>query len=250
MSLSSVAQGVGYFLRKHSPEICTGLGVVGMVGTAVLAVRATPKAVQIIEQKKKEANTDKLPVADTVKATWKCYVPAVLTGAFSIFLITSANSINLKRNAAVSAAYSLSETAFREYKDKVVETIGEEGEEKVKEAVAKERVSKATTEQEIILTEKGNTLCLDTISGRYFKIDIETLKASVNDLNREMRDEMFISLNDYYYELNLPPVKIGDDLGWNIDRGYIELIFSSQLTSNQTPCLVIDYVRPPEYRYR
>lgn len=248
-ALVTTAAKIGNSLRKHSPEICTALGVGGMICTTALAVKATPKALRLLEERKKEEKVDELSATETVKTVWKCYIPSVLTGAFSIFLIATANSVSLKRNAAITAAYSLSETAFREYKNKVVETIGERKEEAVRDAVAKERIQK-TPEQEVILTEKGNTLCFDTISGRYFKTDIEKLKASVNELNRQMRDEMFISLNDYYYELGLSPTKIGDDLGWNIDKGYIDLSFSSQLTDTQTPCLVIDYSNPPVYRYR
>lgn len=248
-ALVSTAAKIGNSLRKHSPEICTALGIGGMISAAVLAVKATPKALKLLEERKKEEKVDGLTAAETVKTVWKCYIPSVLTGAFSIFLIATANSINLKRNAAITAAYSLSETAFREYKNKVVETIGERKEEAVRDSVAKDRIQRAP-EQEVILTEKGNMLCYDTLSGRYFKTDIEKLKASVNELNRQMRDEMFISLNEYYYELGLSPTKIGDDLGWNIDKGYIELSFSSQLTDTQTPCLVIDYVNPPTYRYR
>ena len=248
-ALVSTAAKIGNSLRKHSPEICTALGIGGMIFTTALAVKATPKALKLLEERKKEEKVDCLTAAETAKTVWKCYIPSVLTGAFSIFLIATANSINLKRNAAITAAYSLSETAFREYKNKVVETIGERKEEAVRDSVAKDRIQRAP-EQEVILTEKGNMLCYDTLSGRYFKTDIEKLKASVNELNRQMRDEMFISLNEYYYELGLSPTKIGDDLGWNIDKGYIELSFSSQLTDTQTPCLVIDYVNPPTYRYR
>lgn len=247
--LVTAAAKIGNSLRKHSPEICTALGIGGMICTTALAVKATPKALKLLEERKKEEKVDGLTAAETVKTVWKCYIPSVLTGAFSIFLIVTANSINLKRNAAITAAYSLSETAFREYKNKVVETIGERKEEAVRDSVAKDRIQRAP-EQEVILTEKGNMLCYDTLSGRYFKTDIEKLKASVNELNRQMRDEMFISLNEYYYELGLSQTKIGDDLGWNIDKGYIELSFSSQLTDTQTPCLVIDYSNPPTYRYR
>ena len=55
-----------------------------------------------------------------------------------------------------------------------------------------------------------------------------------------MRDEMYISLNEFYYAIGLDGIKVGEDLGWNIDTGYIELDFSSQLAKDDTPCLVID----------
>ena len=64
-----------------------------------------------------------------------------------------------------------------------------------------------------------------------------------------MRDEMYVSLNDFYYEVGLDNIKIGDELGWNIDNGYIDLSFSSQLASDRTPSLVIDYSIAPRYNF-
>ena len=105
-------------------------------------------------------------------------------------------------------------------------------------------------ESEIIFVGDGETLCYDVLSGRYFKSKIDKIKKAENDLNRRMRDEMYISLNDFYYEVGLEPIKLGDDLGWNIDNGYIDLRFSSQLATDGTPCLVIDYGYGPRYDFR
>lgn len=140
---------------------------------------------------------------------------------------------------------------MRDYQKKVVETIGEKKEQTVRDAVAKERLEKNPVEnKEVIVTAKGDTLCFDAVSGRYFKSDIDKLKKAENELNRQMRDEMYISLNDFYYEVGLEPIKLGDDLGWNIDNGYIDLRFSSQLATDGTPCLVIDYGYGPRYDFR
>ena len=88
------------------------------------------------------------------------------------------------------------------------------------------------------------------MSDRYFKSDMDKLQKSVNDLNRQMRDEMSVSLNDFYCEIGLNPIGIGDDIGWNIDRGYIDLNFSSQLADDGTPCLVVGHYTRPQYNYR
>ena len=60
---------------------------------------------------------------------------------------------------------------------------------------------------------------------------------------------MYIALNEFYYEVGLPGTKMGDELGWNIDGGLIGLDFSSQLSEDGTPCLVIDYRIAPRYEY-
>ena len=265
--LSKITKGIRTVISKRSPEILTGIGIAGMITTTVMAVRATPKAIELIEEEKDRQNREllkeaeengydtcdrieKLKPLDVIKTTWKCYIPAAITGGLSIICLIGASSVNVRRNAALATAYTLSESALKEYQEKVIETIGEKKEQAVRDSIAKDRIERdPVTSKEVIITEKGNTLCYDSISGRYFKSDIDQLKKIENELNRRMRDEMYISLNEFYYEIGLNPTSIGDDLGWGIDHGYIELSFSSHLADEGTPCLVIDYQVAPRYEY-
>ena len=238
-------------IKKHSPEILTGIGIAGMITTTVMAVRATPKALILIEERKEEIGAEKLEAMDMVKTTWACYIPAAITGTLSVACLIGASSVNARRNAALATAYTLSESALKDYQGKVIEMFGEKKNEAVKDAVAKDKIEKnPVVTREVIITEKGNTLCYDAISGRYFKSDIEKIKKAECELNRQMLDDMYVSLNDFYYEIGLDSVKLGDELGWNVDSGYIDLSFSSQLASDGTPCLVIDYSVAPRYDYR
>ena len=250
--IPKAAKTVWLAAKKHSPELLTGIGIAGMVTTVVLAVRATPKALRLIDEKKADIpEEENIPRIEAVKAAWKVYVPAVLTGILSTICLIGANSVNQRRNAAIAAAYSLSESALKEYREKVVETIGERKEQAIRDDIAKDRIT-GNPVREVIVSDRGSTLCYDSLSGRYFKSDIEKLRRIANDLNRRMRDEMFISLNDFYCAVDNPdlgPTKLGDMLGWNIDKGYIDLNFSSQLTTDGTPCLVLDYTVVPEYEY-
>ena len=245
---------------KHSPEILTGIGIAGMVTTTVMAVRATPKALRLIDnaeiKKANETNTPyeepNLSKTEIIKVTWKCYIPVAITGGLSIACLIGASSVNARRNAALATAYSIAETSLKEYQNKVVETIGEKKEQTIRDAVAKEKIdAHPAKESEIIFVGDGETLCYDVLSGRYFKSKIDKIKKAENDLNRRMRDEMYISLNEFYYEIGLPSIKIGDDIGWNIDReGYIDLRYTSQLNDNDEPVFVIDYGCGPRYDYR
>lgn len=238
-------------IKKHSPEILTGIGIAGMITTTVMAVRATPKALILIEERKEEIGAEKLEAMDMVKTAWACYIPAAITGTLSVACLIGASSVNARRNAALATAYTLSESALKDYQGKVIEMFGEKKNEAVKDAIAKDKVEKnPVVTSEVIITEKGNTLCYDAISGRYFKSDIEKIKKAECELNRQMLDDMYVSLNDFYYEIGLDSVKLGDELGWNVDSGYIDLSFSSQLASDGTPCLVIDYSVAPRYDYR
>lgn len=248
-NVTKLMKDVKTVISKNSPGILTGLGVAGMATTAVLAVKATPKALRLMDEAENEKGDD-LTKVEAVKACWKCYIPAVATGAVSAACIIGANSVNARRNAALATAYQLSTTALAEYKEKVVETIGEKKAQTIKEKIAKDKIEKnPVTKSDIIITEKGNTLCYDALSGRYFRSDIDKIRRVVNELNKRMLSEMYISLNEFYSELGLRGTTMGDELGWNIDDGMIELDFGSQLTEDDTPCIVVDYLVAPRYDF-
>ena len=234
-------------VKQHSPEILTGMGVAGMFITVIAAVKATPKALQLIDEKEIKDNK-RLTNAEIIKTTWKCYIPAAITGVCSAACIIGANSINIRRNAALAAAYAISVQDLADYKKKAIEVVGEKKEEAIRDAVAKEKLERTPVNtNEVIMTGKGKSLCYDPLSGRYFNSDIEDLRKAENNLNRRMRDEVHLSLNEFYAEIGLPEIEIGDNLGWDIDKGYINLDFSSQLAEDGTPCLVLGHHRPPKY---
>ena len=265
--VTKIFKNIGTMASRRSPEILVGIGIAGMCTTVVLAVKATPKALELIEDEKNRHNYElckearnsshdscnqinQLKPVDVVKVAWKPYVPAAVTGAFSIACLIGASSKYARRNAALATAYKLSETALTEYKDKVVETIGEKKEKTVRDKVAKDKVeNNPVTKNEVIITEKGNTLCYDTISGRYFRSDIEKIKRAVNELNRQMLNDMYISLSEFYDEIGLSHIKNSDELGWNLDDGLIDIDFSSQLADDGTPCIVVDYLVAPRYDF-
>ena len=238
-------------ITKHSPEILTGIGIAGMITTTVLAVKATPKAIRLIEEAKEEKGED-LTKAETVKTCWRAYIPAAATCIASTACLIGASSVSIRRNAMLATAYKLSETAFSEYKEKVVETIGDEKEKVVREKVSEERIKKnPITKNEIIMTDYGDTQFYETLSGRYFKSDIEQIKKVVNYLNKDMLQDMFgtISLNEFYDELELERIDLGDELGWRVDKGLIEIDFTSKIADNGKPCIVLDYINAPHYGF-
>ena len=250
LNVAKIIKEIETVVTKHSPEILTGIGIAGMVTTTVLAVRATPKAMRLIEDKRNEAATEKLSAAETVKTTWKCYIPAVVTGAFSISCLVGASATNFRRNAALATAYKLSETALIEFEDAIAETIDEKKIQEVRDKVAEKRIEKnPVSKTDVIMTDKGTTLCYDSLSGRYFYSDMDALKKAENELNRQIINNMYQSLNDFYDLLGIEYSRMGDEVGWNLDKGTIELSFSSQLADDGRPCLVVDFNHAPEYNF-
>lgn len=236
-------------LIKKSPEILIGLGVAGMVSTTIMAINTTPKAMRLIEDKEKEEGKE-LSKKEVVQTVWKCYIPMMVTGVISISCIVGASRVNAKRNAALATAYTLSETAFSDYKEQVIDAIGEKKEKEVKDKVAKKKIEDdSVTNREIIMTDKGNSLCYDSVSGRYFYSDIDAIKKAENELNKRMISEMYLSLNEFYYAIGLKSTVLGNELGWNISDGLLDIHYSSQIAEDGRPCLVLQYHIAPRYDY-
>ena len=251
---------IGGVLAKNSPTILTWLSVSGLVGTLILGVKATPKALLLIDDRREElAEEDEsfiygdrekcpTPKMEIIKATWKCYIPAAAMGAVTIGCIIGANSINLRRNAALAGLYSISEKAIKEYQSKVVEHIGKNKEREIRDEVVKDKLKKNPVKSnEVILTGRGDELCYDAMSGRYFKSDMETITNALNKVSRRLMSDMFISLNEVYSELDIEGTKLGDLVGWHVDNGLIEPDFRTQLAEDGRPCLVLDFEVEPKY---
>lgn len=250
--LKRTIKSAGRVLTKYSPGILTGIGITGMIGATFMAVKATPKALYLIEAKKEESEVEELTPVETIKTCWKCYIPATLTTVVSAACLIGASTVSAKRNATLATAYSISEAALREYQEKVVEVIGEKKEKVVRDAVAKDQIERdpVTKSEVVIIDSNSNTLCYEPLSGRYFKSTIDKIKKAEIKLDRQMIQEMYVSLNDFYWEIGLDGTDLGDNMGWNLSKGYMDLSFSSQLTDDGTPCAVIVYGIPPVYDYQ
>lgn len=261
-SLTQFFKGMGNWMQKRSPEILTAIGVSGMVTSIILAVSATPKALTILDDalaenpdaKVTQPEIKQLPKEFTFKEkfclTWKCYIPAAGTAIASAACLIGASTANYKRNAALATAYTLSETALKEYKDKVIETLGEKKNQAVVDAIAKDKVEEIPfDDKEVIIVNDSETYFLDPLSKRYFKSDVESVRKAVNDINVRMISDMYVSLNEMYWELGLDSTTTGNILGWHIDDGSIEVHFSAAIMPNQKPCLVVDFDKPPKYDY-
>ena len=239
------------YMHQHSPEFLIGIGIAGMTGAAVLAVKGTPKALELIEAKKREENKDKLTPIETVKVTWKCYMPAMVAGVSSAGCLILANSVHARRHAALATAYKLSESAFTEYREKVIETMGEKKEQNMQEKLDADRIERAADKnKEVLITHTGKTLCLDPTSGRFFESDIDHIKKAENELNKNMIHDLYgyCTLNEFYDELGLPHTDVGDILGWNVHK-LIDIRIGSGLSPDGRPCIVIDHRNAPFYEY-
>jgi hypothetical protein len=248
MSLTDILRQVEQYAKANSPSILTGIAVVGTVATAYLTGKAAVDADRILRelQNRREAEGDKEPYStkEKIEVVWVEFIPPVVSGAVTIGCIIGANKIGSRRAAAVAAAYSLSEKAFSEYKDKIVKTIGDKKETKVRNEIAQDRVSKSPPVASQIILTGGPVLCCDGMSMRYFMSDLETIRKAQNDINNQINMHQYASLTDFYDNLDLPKTQMSDEVGWNQDQ-LLTLNFSATLTPDNRPCMMIEYRAKP-----
>lgn len=187
---------IGRSLKKASPTILTCIGAAGVVATAVLAVKATPKADSLIKADSRR-NHDGDPYAATkleaVKSCWKCYIPAAATGVATIICIFGANTLNKKQQASLASAYALVNRSYSDYKHKLKELYGEDAHKKIMESIAAEKSSMppitatggfSNSSLEFEDANEEQRLFYDSFSKRYFQATISQVLQAEYHINR------------------------------------------------------------------
>lgn len=241
-------------LGKKSPIILTAMGIGSGVAAIALTVKATIEALDLIEEEKclriEREETEEMTKKDIIKVAWKPYIPVVVASTFSAACLIGSCSVHSRRNAALAAAYKVSETALTTFKDKAVEEIGEKKVKEIQKKAAVDQMEKhPVKDSEVIILGKGTTLCYDTLSDRYFESDMELIRKAQNDINWLMINEMGASVNDLYERIGLRCNDAGDKMGWDINKGQMEVLFDSKITDDGRPCIVLTYNPEPQYRF-
>lgn len=196
------------FLRRNSSTILTCIGAVGVVATAVMAVKATPKALDRIEKAKEEKGED-LTKMEIVKVAGPSYIPAAVTGAATIACIFGSNVISKHQQASLMSAYALLDNSYKEYKKKVDELYGEEAGKHVREEIAKDKYT-----GDGVLLDDTKELFYDFYSGRYFESTMETVLKAEYEVNRTLYVDGCVGVNEFYEYLGIPTRPEYDELGW------------------------------------
>lgn len=239
MTLIKLTRQAEKLLHDNSPVILTAIGVSGTLSTAYLTAKAT-YAVGY-DEALNAAYNEPPPVKERIARHWKLYIPAAISATLTVGCIIAANRVGSKRAAAAYSVLSVTEKAFSEYKDKVVETIGERKERTIQDAVVQDRVNaNPASGREILVTGSGNVLCCELFTGRYFNSDMESLRKAENKLNSRLNREMYARLSDFYSLVGLPYTSNSEEIGWDSDK-LLELRFTTVLSDDGRPCIAFDY---------
>ena len=238
------------FLNRNSSTILTCLGGAGVVVTSVLAVKATPKALKLLETAK-EKKGDKLTSFEIIRTVGQIYIPAVLMGASTIACIFGANILSKHNQAALMSAYALLDNSYKEYKKKVIELYGEEADLEIKTSIAKDKYEETDIE-----VKDDKKLFYDFYSGRYFESTDEIVRKAEYDLNRELSIMGYASLNDFYDLLKIKKIDGGDDLGWSDAKNFeyycqswIDFAHEKVVMDDGLECCIIHIQSEPTFGY-
>ena len=160
----------------------------------------------------------------------KLYAPAVILGSASLGCLLASNDILRKRNAALSAAYMTVDKSFKEYRQRVVDRVGEELENEIKYNIKAEEVTSTVVAEdgsETTITETVKTMDPNLYSdyakffdeaSPYWQKDPEYnfmfLKSQQQYANDLLKARGRLFLNEVYEMLGIDKTKAGQIVGW------------------------------------
>lgn len=226
--------------KKNSPGVLFGAGVVGMVGSTVLACRATLKMDVVLDETARKLDMAKsldhpdysdrdrqkditIIYVQTGVKTIKLYGPAIIVGGLAIAALTRSHTILNRRNAALTAAYAALEKGFNEYRERVVEKYGEEQDRNFRYGTQQVEIVDPETQKKRIVNRVGPGD--PSIYARFFdngspswskepEYNLIFLKCQQNYANDLLRARGHVFLNEVYDMLGIPRSKAGAVVGW------------------------------------
>lgn len=236
MSISTIFTNVAKQAKSNSPELLAALGVSGVFTTSYLAVKA---AIQV------ERDEDADPNATTkekIKRYWKVYIPPAVSGVATIACIIGSNQASGRRTAAAVTAFSVTERAFAEYKDRVVEQLGTGSEQKLRDKLVQDKVNQNPPTNEVVFIGNGRVLHCELHTMRYFRCDRETLMKAQNAVNERVHSDTYVTMSEFYDMIGLEHTSPSDYSGWTEGRP-LELRFTAVMSPGPEPepCIGIEY---------
>ena len=229
------------FLSKNSTHILTGFGVAGVVSTALLTHKAAKLSYSELDPSAEEQPTK----AEFFAENWQHYIPAVLSGTAAIACIIAAHTIDVRRHAALAAAYTLSQEAYSSYRDEIAELLGEDKADNVESSIIERMQPDAGEAPATIVVGNGDVTFYDPLTGRTFSSSLERVRKVINDLNYDLTRYDGVSLNDLYSHLGLQQTTLGDELGWSAGASLLEADYHPIMLHDGRPAVAVKVTPEP-----
>lgn len=248
----------GKFVGENSPAFLTGFGIAGFGTAVIFGIKATPKAIELIDKKAYDIEpcedqrtiTENLSILTTreiIATTWKCYIPTAGMIILSTACIIGAYRISHGRNLALAGACTLAEKTLDKYQEKIAEIVGEDQNKEILKSA--EREAQEETEP-LIPKSHGTYLCRDDLSGQYFRSNENMIFAAVNEFNQRLIGDFYMDVNEWYLYLGVSEVGLGEFAGWNADQLLDVSVMGGGKAPNGEPCLKVVYNTMPRVDYR
>ena len=233
MNLKTLAKGILNWCKANPQIFITGLGIASSVVTAVTSAKCHAKAIEADAGK-----SDNL--LDFAKRNWKCYVPAAISLSTTIFSIIALHGATNKKYQALAAAYSVSQLDLAELRSKFVEQV-----KVIQSGENKEKVAKTLPDTTMVIFGDEQMLCKDAITGRTFRSTPELLRKYCNNISEDLLNYGACPLNDFYSQINLSQVGVGDELGWEGGKT-IEPQFRPVILESGSPAIEVAITPAPQ----
>lgn len=223
-------------LKENGSVILSSFAGIGVIGTAYLASKATYQVARDIEP------THRNDKKTLVKRYWKLYIPAGISATSTIICIAAANRVESRKVIAAQSALAVTQRVYSEYREHVVDELGEKKEQVIRDKMAEKQVhaSPPSAKDGLLIMGQGNVLCCELHTGRYFGSDMMLLKKAENEVNSKILKHDVATLDDLYYIIGLNPITESSHQGWTSEK-LLELEFHPILTEDERPCLAFRY---------
>lgn len=249
------------FLIDKAPVLASVAAIGGVASVAYFSGRDTLKAKEIYDREDlaearkayKEGRAESVepqsPITEkwnTVKLVWRAYIPTAISVGVTVSSILALNYVGERRVAAATSAIALTEAAFHNYRDKVAKRLSQEEETAIyKESGAGEILEKKTGS---VVVSGDDVMILDEWSGRYFKSNVEEIRAAVNQLNHELLTSVYASLSEFYDLIGLETTHESEEVGWTNDC-LLAVSFQPIMAPNNKPALAMSFDSIPTAGY-
>lgn len=263
-------------IKKDSPRTLFVLGIVGTVGSTILACRATLKLSDTLDEFKEDVEGVKT-LAEVIpdngysrmdhnkdmayaylRGTYsiaKLYAPAILLGSASIGALTGSHVTLSRRNTGLTAAYAAVQSSFEAYRERVKEELGEEKELEIHHAA---RLEKIAADGKTISLHRADpnkwspyARFFDEYNRNWVKnpeLNRLFVQCHQNYANHLLHARGHVFLNEVYEMLGMEHTSAGCVVGWLVGPGgdnYIDFgLFeaaSSQFVNGWERSIILDF---------
>lgn len=236
------------YLKRNASTILTVAGGVGVVATTVSGIKATPKALILIDNAEKEKGED-FTKLEKVKVAAPVYIPTMIFGLATFSCMFGANMLSKRQQAGLISAYTLLDKSYKEYRIKVEELYGEDSDDRIVEEIAKDKY-------ELVKPEFEELLVYDTFSGEYFSTTLVKLAKAEYELNRNINMRGWADVNEFYELLGFEGIDGGEELGWseggNLARywqGWVDFSHRKATMDDGTEYMILTIFQEPYMCY-